>query len=93
MSEEFKAAHALGGILTSTLMHAYEEKLGPRTFLYCWERDGLQWLLRFVDRHPDRSVGNDWMHSFLALNRDAINDPDGRMDFNLRAARMRQEAS
>ncbi len=85
--EECKAAHALGEILTSTMLRAYEEKPERRTFLYCWERDGLQWLLRFEGRHPDRSVGNDWMRAFLALNRDAINDPDGRMDFNLRAAR------
>jgi len=85
--EECKAAHALGGILTSTMMHAYEEKLGPRTFLYIWEREGLQWLLRFEGRSPDKSIGNDWMRAFLALNRDAINDPDGRMDFNLRSAR------
>lgn len=86
--EEHRAADALGGILTSTMMHAYEERLGPRTFLYVWERDGLQWLLRYQDRHPDGSVGNDWMRAFLDLNRDAINDPDGRMDFNLRAARL-----
>lgn len=85
MNEDRLAAHALGGILTSTLFHAYEEPMGPRRFLYVWERDGLRWLLRFRRRDPDGSVGNDWMATFLALNEAAIEDDHGLMDFNLRA--------
>lgn len=84
MEEEHKAAHALGGILTSTMMYAYESVTGPRTFLYLWEREGLSWLIRYLDRNPEGSVGNDWMATFLELNREAILSDDGRMDFNLR---------
>lgn len=85
MDEEHKAAHAMGNILTSSMMRAYEGDPTPRTWLYLWERDGLQWLVRFRERHPRASVGNDWMSTFLALNRDAIMSEDERMDFNLKA--------
>lgn len=83
--EEQLAALALGGILTSAMMRAYEE---PRTWLFSWERDGLRWLIRFCDRRPDGIMDSEWTRSFLALNRAAILSDDGRIDFNLRAARL-----
>jgi hypothetical protein len=85
--EEQLAALALGGILTSAMMSAAE---GPasRTWLYGWERDGLRWLIRFLDRRPDGRMDSAWVRPFLTLNRDAILAPDGAMDFNLRAARL-----
>ena len=86
MDEEEIAAKALGDILTSTLWHAYETAPVPRTWLFCWERDGLQWLLRFRERRPGGSTGNLWISTFLDLNREAILDPDGAMNFNLRDA-------
>jgi len=79
--EEHTAAKSMGDILTSTMQRAYEEK---RNFLYGWERDGLQWLIRYQDRNPKNSVGNLWMAHFLELNKEAILS-DGIMDFNLRA--------
>jgi len=83
--EEQIAALALADILTSAMFLAYEGK-PSRTWLYCWERDGLSWLLRFRERRPDARA-NAWMYAFLDLNRDAILRPDGTMDFNLRRAR------
>lgn len=83
--EETAAARAIGGLITSTMLRAHEERPQPRTFLYVWEREALCWLLRYRDRHPRGPVGNDWVATFLALNRDAILDENGRMDFNLRA--------
>lgn len=78
--EEILAAHALGKILTSAMMRACDEK---RTWLFCWERDGLRWLIRYRGRRKDGSVGNLWMHDFLELNQEAIVS-EGRMDFNLK---------
>lgn len=80
--EEKAAAKALSDILESCLFRAHDER---RTWLYCWERDGLQWLLRYRRRRPDGATGTWWMRDFLDLNEDAINSEDGRMDFNLRA--------
>jgi hypothetical protein len=87
--EEQLAAFALSGILTSVMLSAAE---APRTWLYIWERDGLSWLIRFLDRRPDGRMDSDWMRPFLTLNRDAILSPDGTMDFNLRAARLAKQA-
>lgn len=85
-SEDNLAAKALGDILTSVMFRAYEEPLGPRTFLYCWERDGLRWLIRYCDgRWQDGQLLNAWIVNFIELNREAILSEDGRMDFNLRA--------
>lgn len=91
--EEQLAANALGEILASVMMHAYGERMGPRLWLYCWERDGLTWLIRFKERRPDWTM-NLWTSNFIDLNREAILDENGRMDFNLKAydARKRAEA-
>lgn len=84
-TEEQLAAKALGEILTSTMLAAHGYGVtNTRTFLYIWEREGLQWLIRYKERYPERSVGNDWMKHFLELNREAILDDNGRMNFNLR---------
>lgn len=87
IDEDESAARVLGDILTSVMLDAHgHEVREPRTWLYSWERDGLQWLLRFCERNPNGSIGNDWIRSFLALNREAILQEGGRMDFNLKAA-------
>ncbi len=91
--EEQLAALALGGILTSALMRAAPDGSDARTWLYSWERDGLQWLIRFRERRPNGRMDSQWTASFLNLNRDAILSPDGKMDFNLRAARLAQTAT
>lgn len=88
--EDQLAALALSGVLTSAMLRASEE---GRRFLYCWERDGLQWLVRFRDRRPDGVMDSNWMPRFLALNREAIMAADDTMDFNLRAARLAQAKS
>jgi hypothetical protein len=87
--EEQLAALALSGILTSAMLHAAE---GParRVWLYSWERDGLRWLIRFLDRRPDGRMDSAWMRPFLKLNRDAILS-DAKMNFNLRAARLAEQ--
>lgn len=91
--EEQLAALALSGILTSAMLRASEEKPEPRTWLFGWERDGLSWLVRFRERRPEGGrMDSDWMPNFLNLNRTAILDPNGRMDFNLRAARLAKRA-
>ncbi|MCV9964024.1 hypothetical protein OIU34_19270 [Pararhizobium sp. BT-229] len=90
--EEKIAAAALGETLTSVMLPAYDERRPRRDFLYVWERQGLRWLVRFKNRHPGGSVGNDWMSDFIELNREAILSDDGRMDFNLRAFNARQDA-
>lgn len=90
-SEEHVVAKALGEILTSTMLRAYEEPNGGRRFLYIWEREGLRWLLRYSMRHPDcANVGNAWMSTFLKLNERSINTDAGLMDFNLRAFDQRE---
>ena len=83
--EESIAAMALCDILASVLMRAYETQ---RNYLYCWERDGLRWLIRFRDRRPDVNL-NDWTGTFLRLNRKMILSDAGTIDFNLRAFRER----
>lgn len=88
--EEQLAALALSAVLTSAMLHAAEEH---RRFLYCWERDGLQWLIRFRERRPDGVMDSNWMPRFLDLNHGAIMSEDGAMDFNLRAARLAQAES
>lgn len=80
--EEQKAASALGGLITSAMIRAIDEKRD----IYIWERKALQWLIRFRDRRPHGHMGNDLVKSFLEPNREVILSPDGRMDFNLRAA-------
>jgi hypothetical protein len=89
--EEQLAAYALSGILTSAMMDASEGS-AKRNWLFIWERNGLQWLLRFLDRRPDGRMDSDWMRPFLDLNRDAILSSEGQMDFNLRAARLAKQA-
>jgi hypothetical protein len=88
--EDALAAYALGEILTSALMRAYNEN---RSWLYCWERDGLQWLVRYQGRKCSGSVGNLWMHDFIQLNHDAILSENGKMDFNLKAFDERRAVS
>lgn len=90
--EEQIAARTLGDLLTSAMMRAYEETPEPRRWLYCWERDALQWLIRFKQRRPDARMSSDWIATFIDLNREAIESPSGAMDFNLRAARLAKEA-
>jgi hypothetical protein len=87
--EDQLAAYALSGNLTSAMLHAHDEK---RTWLFGWERDGLRWLIWFVDRRPDGLMDSAWMRPFLDLNREAILSDRGRMNFNLRAARLAKEA-
>jgi hypothetical protein len=89
MDEDQRAAHALSDMLATLLLKACDDK---RNWLYCWERDGLQWLIRFMDRRSE-GIGNAWTFAFIDLNRDAILDTYGVMDFNLRAARMKKEAN
>lgn len=89
--EEQLAAYALSGVLTSAMLNAVNEQM-PRVSLYCWERDGLRWLIRFLDRRPDGRMDSAWMRPFLELNRDAILAEEGTMNFNLRAARLAKEA-
>lgn len=84
-TEDDLAAEALAGILTSTMLRAYEDGPKPRTFLYIWERDGLRWLIRYCDSRWNAGQLNDWIVTFIELNREAILSEDGRMDFNLRA--------
>jgi hypothetical protein len=91
MDEEQLAALALGGVLTSAMMSAAEGP-SPRAWLYVWERDGLRWLIRFIDRRPDGRMDSEWTRSFLELNREAILSEGGKMDFNLRAARLAKAA-
>lgn len=88
--EEQIAARALGDLLTSAMTAAYNEK-PSRVWLYGWEREALQWLLRFKERRPDGHMSSAWTHDFIELNRDAILRPDGKMDFNLRRARLLKE--
>jgi len=83
--EDQAAALALSNILTSAMFRAHE--VDKRTFLFSWERDGYRWLIRFGERRPD-GIMCSWSAAFLRLNRDAILDENGRMDFNLRAARL-----
>lgn len=86
--EDQSAAAVLSEILTSAMQRAHD--VDKRTWLYGWERDGYRWLIRFWDRRPSGSMCA-WSGAFLRLNRDAILSPDGRMDFNLRAAREQAE--
>lgn len=79
--EEDLAASALADILVSVMHHAYGE---TRRFLYCWERDGLRWLLRYHERRPTGAI-NSWIVTFMALNYKVILDDSGDLDFNLRA--------
>ena len=88
--EDQAAASVLSELLTSAMTRAYQET-PPRTWLYGWERDGYRWLIRFWERRPDGTMCA-WSGSFLRLNRDAILSGDGRIDFNLRAAREKIEA-
>lgn len=90
--EEQIAALALSGVLTSVMLHAAEARPEQRKWLYSWERDGLQWLIRFRDRRPSGFMDSAWMPNFLDLNREAIMSVDGRMNFNLRAARLAKSA-
>ena len=90
-NEEQLAASALADMLASVMLRAYEEHMGPRTQLYCWERDGLQWLIRFTERREKWTM-NAWTASFLELNREAILAKDGPMDFNLKAFDERRQA-
>lgn len=83
--EEQLAALALGGVLTSAMMRAYESH---RAWLYIWERAGWQWLVRFKERRPDGRMDSLWTDSFLARNRDAIMSDHDKMNFNLRDARL-----
>ncbi len=84
-NEEHAAAAVIGEMLTSAMLKAYEDPSGPRRHLYSWERDGLRWLLRYMDRNKsDFNVGNAWMNSFLYLNEGVITSEDGLIDFNLR---------
>lgn len=85
MNEEAQAASILAELLVSALMRAHTER---RTWLYIWERDGLRWLIRYRDRRP-KGVFNDWVGTFIKLNREAILSEDAPMDFNLRAFRER----
>ncbi|MCW2309712.1 hypothetical protein [Rhodobium gokarnense] len=81
-SEEQKAAKILGEMLTSSMLAAYEKgRLQP----YAWERQGLQWLLRFRERNPGVSVGNDWIRDFIDLNAKVIQIDDAKMNFDLRS--------
>lgn len=88
--EEQAAAQALSDLLTSAMMRAHE--VDHRVWLYKWERDGLRWLIRFRDRRPD-GVMCEWCVAFMRLNRDVILEDHGKMDFNLRAARLAQQHS
>ena len=87
--EDQLAALAVGGVLTRLMMRAHEDST---TWLFIWERDGLRWLIRFCDRRPDERMDSDWTRLFLNLNRAAILSDDGRMNFNLRAARLAKSA-
>jgi hypothetical protein len=91
-TEDDLAAEALADILTSVMLRAYEEPMGPRTFLYVWERAGLRWLIRYCDDRWHAGSLNDWLVTFITLNRDPILAEDGRMDFNLRSFSERESA-
>ncbi len=86
ISEDRLAAKAMAAMLSSVLLKAYDE---PRRFLYIWEREALQWLIRFRERDPTAGF-DDWTGTFMRLNHDAIMDPDGKMDFNLKAFTQRE---
>jgi hypothetical protein len=88
--EEQIAARVLGDLLTSAMTAAAGGPMA-RQWLYGWERDGLAWLLRFKERRPDGHMSSAWIAAFLDLNRAAILDPHGKMNFNLRAARLAAE--
>ena len=87
--EEQISAMALSDLLCSTLLRAYEET-PRREFLYVWERRALRWLFRFRERRAD-GIMNAWTASFADLNRDVIMADGGKIDFNLRAARLARE--
>lgn len=95
--EEQQAAKILSDMLAIEMIRAYKhdqpEWARPRRWLYCWEREGLSWLIRFMDQRPGPFGGSAWTAAFIELNRDAILDPGGLMDFNLRAARLEKEAA
>lgn len=96
VDEEQLAAFALSAVLTTEMLRAAngEDNGGRRrASLYCWERDGLRWLIRFQDRRPSGRMDSAWMPAFLELNREAILSDGGAMDFNLRAARLAKEAA
>lgn len=88
MDEDKEAASALADLLTSAMTRAIDER---RDFLYGWERRGLQWLIRFRERDKEHPICA-WCSSFMRLNRDVIMAEGGRLDFNLRAARLAEEA-
>jgi len=88
LDEERRACVALADLLSSVLTRKYED--GYRD-LFCWERDALTWIIRFMDRRPDGYYGCAWTRAFIDLNREAIL-ADDRLDWNLRAARLRKEA-
>lgn len=88
--EEMAAAEAIGGLITSAMMHAYEEKF-QRTFFYIWERDALRWLIRYRERNPGGSVGNDWVSTFMDLNRESILSEGGKIDFDLKSFATRKQ--
>jgi hypothetical protein len=84
VDEDQEAAQALSDLLTSAMMRAHE--IEKRDWLYGWERRGYKWLLRFRERRPD-GVMCAWSSAFLDLNHDVVLD-HGKLDFNLRAARL-----
>ena len=89
-NEDDLAAYAISDMLPSPLLRdAYQEP--RRTFLYCWERDGLNWLIRYKERGGKTPL-NAWTMAFIDLNRELIVSGIGRIDWNLRDARLRKEA-
>ena len=88
--EEIEAATALADNLTSAMFRAHD--IENRRWLYGWELRGYRWLLRFRNRRPDVPICG-WSSAFMRLNRDALlSGATNVMDFNLRDARLREEA-
>lgn len=88
--EEQLAALALSGVLTSVMFDAASK---GRKELHLYEREGLLWLLRFIDRRSEGRLDNEWIKTFLSLNREEILDKFGLMNFNLREERMKMEST
>ena len=87
--EEYEAASVISELLCSRLQMV-TDGFDNRDWLYSWERRALKWLLRYCERKNPKGL-NAWTYDFMMLNKDAIHDPDGVMDYNLKAYNERKE--
>lgn len=90
MDEERRACEALSDLLATALLRAHDN---GRFTLFCWERAGLAWIIRLMDRRADGYYGSAWTFGFIETNREAILNPSLAIDWNLRAARLKREGA